>query len=168
MVPSFILAILASGSLFETQSSLESFLPLRLRSRRPSFREEVDRYIAWLGGKETSRGQPPPYLVGPSTQRRTREQIRAQVSALLDRGYSPGRLTSLSDLVAVETVKDALRHRLDKRGGTATLHEADIASATFRIARDWVRVDDQHLEQLHHVRRRLSRDRHGLGSNDSM
>ena len=34
MVPSFILAILASGSLLETQSWFESFLPLRLRSRR--------------------------------------------------------------------------------------------------------------------------------------
>ena len=33
---SFILAILASGSLLETQSWFESFLPLRLRSRRSS------------------------------------------------------------------------------------------------------------------------------------
>jgi hypothetical protein len=36
VVPSFILAILASGSLVETQSAFDSFLPLRCRSIRIS------------------------------------------------------------------------------------------------------------------------------------
>ncbi len=53
-MPSFILAILASGSLFETQSWFESFLPLRLRSRRGRyFRMHL---VGYFEGIDSERG----------------------------------------------------------------------------------------------------------------
>lgn len=88
--------------------------------------------------------------------------LRAFLSALVHRGRNPQSLQSLSAVVAVETVKDGLRFFLDRAGGNKTKQAYNIARMLTALARHWVKVDKDQLEQLRAICRRLDMNQKGL------
>ena len=120
-----------------------------------SFREEVDRYLAWRCGESTEGQEPPLKVVGPTTKRLILGHIRSLVASLAEQGYDLGRLASLGEVVAVESVKDAIRHRYDVRQGNLAPYDARLVTTAIEIARDWVRVGDQHVRELKGIYRRV-------------
>jgi integrase len=89
-------------------------------------------------------------------------QIRAFASALVRAGRDPATLTSLGDLVEIDTFKAGLRFFLDREGGAPTTAIADLASVLKAVARHHVRVAPGHLDQMGGIIRRLAPGRAGL------
>src|SRR5262245_17915261 len=65
--------------------------------------------------------------VRPATLEHRKWQIRAFASALVRMGRDPATLTSLADLVEMETLKTGVQFFLDREGGPTT-GIADLAS----------------------------------------
>lgn len=135
---------------------------VRWRSLPASLRDETDRYMSWFGRVGFTRGRTASAVRAPATCARNRKQIHALVSALVNSGRDPDGLRSLSDIVAVEAVKEAMRYRLKQHKGRVTQYDRSIADTVIQIARDWLRVDGRHLDKLCHMRRQLGPQRHGL------
>ena len=126
------------------------------------FRDDVDQFLAWLRGEDNSR-PPPERTVKHETIERYSSNIRALVWALEARGFDLASLTSLADLVSVDAVKEAMRHVFDKRRGRFTQQDRVLAGVAYRIARDWVRADENHLQQLWELKRQLGLHDRELG-----
>jgi integrase len=88
--------------------------------------------------------------------------IELAASALVHRGRDRKTIHSLADLVAVDAVKEIMRHYLEKDGGEADTFTRGLCKALVLIATHWVRVPPDHLAALKDVQRRLGSDRAGL------
>ena len=88
--------------------------------------------------------------------------MRAFASAVVRMGQDPATLTSLSDLVEIETFKTGLRFLLGREDGTSTTAIADVATVLKAVARHHVRVAPDHLERMGGIVRRLATARPGL------
>ncbi len=120
-----------------------------------SFREEVDRYLAWRCGESTAGKEPPLEAIGPTTKKHVLGHIRALVASLAEQGYDAGQLASLSEMVTVESVKNAIRHRNNVQQGNLTPHDARLVATAIHIARDWVRAGDQRIKELEGIYRHV-------------
>ncbi len=127
-----------------------------------SFKDDADRCLAWLGGDTQYRDTPPRIILQPASRKRMRHHFGALLMGLAKRGYDLEQFRSLSDLLAPEYVKEALRHRLDQRDGTPAQYERSIAYTVQRIARDWVRVDEHCLDELRRIGHQLGPQHQGL------
>lgn len=88
--------------------------------------------------------------------------LRAFLSALVHRGHDPLRLHSLGDVVPIAIVKDGLRFFIDQAGGDKTKQAYNIARMLTAVARHWVKVDIEHLDQLRAICRRLDFSKVGM------
>ena len=79
-------------------------------------------------------------------------------------GATPADVRSLSDLVSVDAVKQAMRYRLKQRNGQVTTFDKLIVNAAIQVARDWVGVDEDTLEEMREVQKKLGPNRLGLSS----
>jgi integrase len=89
-------------------------------------------------------------------------QIRSFATALVLKGRDPETLTSLRDLVEIETFKTGLHFFLDREDGKPTTAIADLASSLKAIARHHVRAKPDHLDRMGSIIRRLAPGRRGL------
>ena len=128
----------------------------------PSFHEEADHYLAWRCGEITEGREPPAEPIGPTTKALVLGHIRSLVAGLAEGSHDVSRLTSLSELVAVENVKEAIRQRINARGGSLTKYDAEIARTALRIARDWLNVSEEHVHDLERVYRQVRPIGYGL------
>lgn len=119
------------------------------------FQAEVDRYLDWLTNPDPFDDSRPRRALRPRTLALRRKQIELAASAWVKRGNPPEALSSLADLVQLETVKEILRHYLSRNEPITPAFLNSLAQALFSIAKDWVGVDEAHLEGLRNVRRRL-------------
>lgn len=126
------------------------------------FREEIDRHCQWLTGEDLFCEHPPPKACKPGTINHRRKSIELAASALIHRGDAIENVTSLADLVAVDAVKEVLRYYLERRNSEPTQFLRDLLKTLIRIARHWVRVDEEHLKGLKDLQHRMGPDRHGL------
>ena len=127
----------------------------------PSLRDEIAAYLARLSGEDLlSEGDFRP-LRAASIQSYDR-LFRAFFSALVQRGHDVSSLRSLTDIVAVETVKNGLRFFLDRADGKKTKQAYHIARLLLAVARYWVKVNDDHLKRLREICRRLDPGKTGL------
>jgi integrase len=119
---------------------------------------------AWLdrlAGSDLLEEAPfPP--VRPVTLEHREWQIRAFASAVMLMGRDPTMLTSLADLVEMETFKTGLRFFLDREGGASSTAIADLASVLKAVARHHVRATPDHLDRIGGIIRRLAPGRVGL------
>ena len=100
--------------------------------------------------------------VCPGTLAHRERQVRAFGSALVLRGRDPTTITSLRDLVEIETFKEGLRFFLERSGGEATRTITDLAGSLKAIARHHLRTDQTHLNRMAAIIRRLDTGRRGL------
>jgi integrase len=117
-------------------------------SRFPeALQADFDAYMRHLAGKDILEDVDFQPLRPASIKTRTR-QLRQFLSALVHRGRDPQSLQSLSDVVAVDTVKDGLRFFQDRFDGKPSKQMLDIACVVKSVSRHWVKVDDGHLAGL--------------------
>lgn len=119
------------------------------------FQRDVERYLDWLAKPDPFDDERPRRALKPRTLKLRRNQIGLAASALLHRGHDRERLRSLEDLVAVESVKEILRHYLTQNEPRSPAFLNNFAQTLFSIAKEWVQVDEPLLEGLRNVRRRL-------------
>jgi hypothetical protein len=100
-------------------------------------------------------------IVKPATIETRDRQIRACGSALIHGGRDPASIGTLADLVDVAAFRQVLRYFIDRNGGQSSGWIADLAATLKAIARHWVKVAPNHLDQLSAVQRRIAQ--HGGG-----
>ncbi len=119
------------------------------------FQRDVERHLNWLANPDPFDDERPRRALKPRTLKLRRDQIELAASALLHRGHDRERIRSLEDLVAVESVKEILRHYLAQNEPRSPAFLNSFAQALFSIAQEWVQVDEPLLEGHRNVRRRL-------------
>ena len=119
------------------------------------FQAEVERYLDWLTNPDPFDEGRLRWPLKPGTITLRRKQIELAASARVKRGNPPEALSSLADLVQLETVKEILRHYLSRNEPVTPAFLNNLAQSLFSIAKDWVRVDETRLAALREVRRRL-------------
>lgn len=125
-----------------------------------SFRDDVTSF-------QTNSGDPDPFsetyspAVRPATLDLRRKQIHQLASALVASGFPIHQLTSLKVLVQPPNATAALRHLLDRRGGTPGVHLEGQARLLGTVARHWVR-DDGIAEKLARISKGLHVKKTGM------
>jgi hypothetical protein len=115
-------------------------LDFALERLSESLQQDVSRYLDRLAGRDLL-DERAPRPVRPATLLCREYQLRMFASALVRRGRNPASLTSLADLVAIETFKDGLRHLLEHRGGKSTTGIVNVAACLKAVARHHVKLD---------------------------
>lgn len=128
-----------------------------------SFREDVDRYLDWLSGRDRLADDGPARPAAPATLRIRREHLRLAASRLAEHLGTPERVTSLALLVEPANVRAILdRYLSDSEERRLTSFLEGLAATLLAVARTWVRVADADLEQLRKLRRRVATHSNGL------
>jgi integrase len=100
--------------------------------------------------------------VRPGTVAHRERQIRTFASALVLQGRAPDTLTSLRDLVEIETLKSGLRYLIARSGGKFTTAIYDFVSALKAIARHHLHLEQPPLDQMAAIMQRIYVGRCGL------
>ena len=119
------------------------------------FRQHVERYLVWLANPDPFDDERPRSALKPRTLALRRKHIELAASAWVHRGHDPEHMRSLADLVTVESAKEIMRFYMTRNRPTSPAFLGSLAQALFSLAKEWVRVDEAHLEGLRTVRRRL-------------
>jgi integrase len=127
-----------------------------------SFRDEVDDLFDRLSGKDILDDQGPLKPLKPKTIESRRYRLRQIVSALVHQGWNIEDITSLSRVVEIDATKLAMRYFLDRTGRETTSQIHGLAVLIKTIARHWVGVDEEHLDGLKELCRRLEPGTKGL------
>jgi integrase len=126
-----------------------------------SFQADVDTYLDHLAGTDLladTATRP----ASPVTLKFRRTQLRQMASALGHSGRKPDTICSLADLVAVDSAKTILTFFLKRHGQRKSGQIHNVALLLVNIARHWVEVPPEQLEQLQKLRRRMDPGRKGL------
>ena len=126
-----------------------------------SLMQDTQNWLDRLAGRDLV--DPIPFMpVKPSTLKRREFQIRQLASALVHRGRPVASIQTLADLVDVEMAKEALRFFVDRADGKTTSQIGGLAAVIKAIAEYWVKVDEDHLDQLKAIRSNLNPGRGGM------
>ena len=71
-------------------------------------------------------------------------------------------IKTLADMVSLDAYKDGLRFFLQRHGNESTSQIHDLACTLKAVARHWVRVSPDHLEQIRLICRKLDVSRRGM------
>lgn len=129
---------------------------LRLEDLPSSLRREAEAWLGWLADPDPFDEDRPRKALAPRTVFLRRQQLLAAVTALVRRGYKLQDLTALADIAAAATVKDILRHYLARNARTSDAYLQGLAQMLFGLAKDWVRVDEDHLSALRGIKSKLA------------
>jgi integrase len=126
-----------------------------------SFPDDVNAYLDHLAGAdllEDTAANP----ASPVTLKFRRIQLRQMASALVYGGRNPETIRGLADLVGVEAAKAILSFFLKRSGQRKTGQIHNFALLLVNIARHWVKVPPEQLEQLQKLRRNVDPGERGL------
>jgi integrase len=126
-----------------------------------SLRQDCSAWLNRLAGRDFF-DEAPFRPVRPGTVERREWQLRAVATALVLRGRDSSTITSLKDLVEIETYREGLRFFLERSGGKSTSAIVDLAGALTAIARHHLKLDKDHLDRMAAINQRLSLGRRGL------
>ncbi len=115
----------------------------------------MDDYLSWCGVSDEFAVDARDRRLAPRTLKLAKNQIHAAVTAVVKSGVRPEQIGSLADLVTVENLKSILRQRLAEAGGQHKSFDHYLARALVRIAKEWVKVDDEVLLELKRVASKL-------------
>jgi integrase len=126
------------------------------------FRDEVEALFRRWAGKDIldDVGTLKPMKIKTIESRRYR--LRQIASALVLQGSKIEDVTSLSQVVQIDAAKQALRFYLDRAGGKTTSQIHSLAVLIKMIAKHWVGVDEDHLNGLKDLCRKLDPGNKGL------
>src|SRR5262249_34760257 len=112
------------------------------------FRQDVDKYLSWCSGSDPFAADARVRPLALRTLRLLRDQIQAAATALSESGVHPSAIKSLADLVAIGNLKVILRRRLAGAGGGENTFNRNLGKALVQIARTWVKVESDVLDEL--------------------
>jgi integrase len=122
--------------------------------------DDLAAYLAWLGSAdpfdEGARGK----ALAPSTLRLRREQIHTVVDLAVRKGIAPARLSSLDALCDPVVVRVVFAELYGRPNGEA--YAAGVGTTLLSLAREWAKVDDDHLAVLKGLVGKLKQVRPGL------
>ena len=127
-----------------------------------TFRKDAEEFLTRLSGDDPLAIDGPPRPARPATIAHRRFAIRQLVSGLCHRGHALSDLTSLRQLVEIETVKEALRFHLERADGKPTSQTAGLAQTLLLIAKYHCRLPEEELRPLAELRNRLRPKEKGL------
>jgi len=122
-----------------------------------SFQDDVDRWLGRLQLDDLFDDDAPSKPCRPATIKHRRFQIRMMASALVHTGRPIETIRSLADLVEVEAFKAALQYMMERQDGKSSEALFGLATGIKAIARHYVKVEAEHLEQLKRFCSRLDR-----------
>ena len=128
---------------------------------RPSFKEDVDRFLLRLSGQDLSEDGPPRPARSATLQKRS-YQLRIAASALVHRGVAADAIGSIADLLSLERYQKILSFFLDRGDDRSPHQAAEMAAFLKGVARHWVKVDDPTLEKMKRIASRLALPRRGM------
>ncbi len=126
------------------------------------FRNDVDAYLRFMGGDHPTEAHCAGVPRKPTTLENHRHQIRRFASALVRDGYVINDLTSLSDLVAIENFRRAVRYYHDVWLGEKRASLFEMVSTMVVVAQEYVGIDGDELEELKSIRNRLKCRERGM------
>jgi integrase len=124
-----------------------------------SFVEDVERYLAQLGGDSVLDEDAPDRACKMSTITTRRNYLRLAASAAVKQGVPAETLCSLADLVSPSTVRLILEHYLAKKGGEIVTFTVDMAERLHAIARVYVKAPEAQIQALERYCVRLRKKR---------
>lgn len=128
---------------------------VRPQELAPSLAAEIDAYIAWRSGADPLDDSAPTKPWRPHTQVRVRADLELLLACWRARGHDLGHLRSLADVVRPDTVKEMLRHRLERTGGKPDSTMRHCIVTLIAIARHWVKAEAETVEGLRRIQRKL-------------
>ncbi len=100
--------------------------------------------------------------IKPESARNRIAHLHRLASVVVRRGREPLSLGNLADLVEVGIVKEGLRFFLEANDGQTSLYIHGLMKVVCVVARNWVKVDDDHMAELDALRRRVAVSRPGM------
>ena len=120
-----------------------------------AFVKDVEAYLHHLAVVDPFE-ETPRKAMAPTTLRDVKLRIYQLASALAQTGRDPKTITGLSDLVAPEAAKAALREQYQRNGGRKTGQLANYARTLINAARHWVKPPDEDIEKLRALSRSIT------------
>ncbi|MEP0320804.1 tyrosine-type recombinase/integrase [Bauldia litoralis] len=113
-----------------------------------SLGEDFASALAWFGGSDlfASGAREQPLSDGGLAS--FANHLHAAIDSLVKGGADPASLTSLAEVVTVDSVRRILRYRHEKADRKPSTFNTSIATVVVQIARDWVKVDDEQLTEI--------------------
>ena len=127
-----------------------------------TFRDEVDALFDWWSGKNILDDQAPLKPMKPKTIQSRRYRLLQIASGLVRQGWEIENITSLSRIVQIEAAKLTLRFFLDRADGKPTTQIHSLAVLIKTTAQHWVGVDEDHLNGLKALCKKLNPGNKGL------
>lgn len=124
-----------------------------------SFVEDVECYLARLGGQSLLDEDAPDQACKASTIENRRTCLRLAATAAVKEGVAIEDLQALGDLVSSPTVRLILEHYVAKKDGDIVSFTIDLAERLFAIARLYVKAPESELQTLEHYCKRLRKKR---------
>jgi integrase len=121
--------------------------------------EDIERYLALLGGGSILDEDAPDRACKASTIGIRRQYLKLAASAAVKQGVPVESLRSLADLVAPSTVRHILEHYLAKKNGEIVTFTIDMAERLHTIARVYVRTPEAQLQTLERYCAKLRKKR---------
>ncbi len=126
-----------------------------------AFVRDVDAYLHHLAVVDPFEDTPR-QAMAPTTLRDTKLRIYQLASALAQSGRDPKTIAALSDLVAPEAAKAALRVQHERNGKRKTGQLANYARTLISAARHWVKASEEDLEKLRAIGRSITPKSSGM------
>ncbi|MEQ9640309.1 MAG: site-specific integrase [Alphaproteobacteria bacterium] len=127
-----------------------------------SFQADVDRWLHRLSGHDLLANDAPDKPLSPATLKHRRHQIRALASASCHAGLSVDQLVDLGVLVEPATLRLGLGWLLSRNGNRSSGAIHGVATAAKALARHHVGVEEDTLEQIRDICRKLDPGSIGL------
>jgi len=110
--------------------------------------DEVDAMVDQWAGKDILDDYGPAKPLSPRTIKTRLYRLRQIVTGLVHSGHDISTVTSISFVTEVDSAKSALRYHLDRAGGQTTAQVQDLAVLIKTLAKHWVKVEEDHLDAL--------------------
>jgi hypothetical protein len=128
---------------------------------RASFRDDVERHLAWAAVPDPLDEGARARALAPATLHLRRDHLHSAVTAAVAAGADVADLTSLGSLVAPDLFKALLRQRWNEDGRKLSAYTHGVAGTLIAIASEWVKVPPETLASQKTLRRKLERCRPG-------
>lgn len=140
----------------------------KLETFPESFQEDVDNWFDRQANPDPLSNTGPFKPIRPVTIKHRRFQIQMMASALVRKGRRREDITSLADLVDLQNFKDGLRYLRSRHNDKSTEAIHTLAVGLKGIARHHVKVNEEHLNEMFQICKRINLEVDGLREKNRM